>query len=169
MDEEYGILATQEHWLYTFEQAQMDKLLPNLHHHVRSVDEYHPIFNAGRLAGMGGVATFWTRSLNQFAHKSDEGNERILVTIFNIRDNPVCLINCYLPSGTQAETIVRFREEMGCLQSLLQKYSSSHEILLLGDLNEDIHGHNLSKERILKDLISTNDLSDFGRGIPITY
>ncbi len=134
----------------------MKDLIPNLHAHTRSVDEYCNISAVERPRGHGGVATLWSERLNLYARRCDEGNERVLVTCFEIPDNPICCINCYLPSGNSAAQA--YAECIDILHEVITKYSQSHLVLIAGDLNADIMRRESIKERLLKDLINEHSL-----------
>ena len=162
---ESDILAVQEHWLFGFEKTKMEELLPSCFQHFRSCDEYEPISNVCRPTGQGGVATIWSERLNPYVTKLDDGNERILVTLFDLPESPLCLINCYLPSGTHPSAITKFRDDIGCIQALIHKFTPSYQVMILGDLNADIYNRNLHKEKLLRDLISTNRLLELGADI----
>ncbi len=107
----------------------------------------------------------WKPSVNPYVESTNYINPRILVTLFNFTEAPVCVINCYLPSGNKKEACTRFKEDMDRLSVLYETYSQSHSVLIIGDLNED-HFHRLSsKERATLDLINRCELIDLGERI----
>ncbi len=113
--------------------------------------------------GQGGVATLWAEWLDPYALKADEeGNERIVCTLFNIPGRPLCVINCYLSSGNSNQALVTFHSDIDMLHELVTKYSQSHEVIIAGDLNEDHYHRNSSKEKQLKNLIGSQKISDIG-------
>ena len=69
-----------------------------------------------------------------------DGNKRILVTFFALPHTPLCTINCYLPSGTVPEAVTRYKGDFDAIHEICIKYGQTHNILLLGDLNQD-HYH----------------------------
>ena len=153
----------QEHWLYQFEWHKLDDILPGRKYHARSVYEYNQISNAHMsLTGYGGVATLWLPDMDPYAEQTEEGNKRILLTTFTIPDHPICIINCYLPSGTSSEAIAKFEEDLDIIYELTVKYSKSHEVLILGDPNKDHHNRDKAKERLMKNLIRDLALEDLG-------
>ena len=100
--------------------------------------------------------------MDPYAERTEEGNERILLTTFTIPDHLICIINCHLPSGTSSEAIAIFEEDQDIIYELTVKYSESHKVLILGDLNEDHHNRDKAKERLMKNLIRDLALEDLG-------
>jgi endonuclease/exonuclease/phosphatase family metal-dependent hydrolase len=157
------VLCLQEHWLHKFEQKELSQLLPEWHQHIRCYGEANPVQNTHRPAGRGGVATLWTPNLDKYARRLDEeGNERILVTLFDMASNPLCVINCYLPSGTAHEAVNKFKDDLDALHELCMKYGQTHNILILGDLNQDHYHRSGEKERRMTRLIQEQTLVDLG-------
>ena len=170
------IICVQEHWLNKFEQDKIHQLLPVWqNHHIRSHDEYTLHENTHRPVGQGGVATLWANWLDPHVRKMEkEGNERILCTQFNIPQRPMCVINCYLSSGTSAVAIDTFMQDMDIIYELIKKFSPTHEIILTGDLNQDHYHRTGCKERKLSSLLTKVPLVDLGKGngavsFPCTY
>ena len=157
------IICLQEHWLYKFEKERLQDLLPRWKgQHIRCFDENLLLPNTHRPGGRGGVATLWKEHLSPYANsQEDDGNERIIVTTFNIPSFPLCVINCYLPSGNSTDALSYFREDMDVLHTLLVKFEN-YNIVIAGDLNED-HFHRCSmKEKRIKELIEEHKLHDTG-------
>ena len=160
------IICLQEHWLYKFEQKKLHEIFPKWSAHIRSVDEEEGIQPTHkRVAGHGGVATLWHHMLDPYVTRSEEGNTRILVTLFSIPSSPVCIINCYLPSGTSADAISKFREDLDLIHGIIVKYQDKHDVLVIGDLNEDHFGRLKIKEVLAKELIQELELEDLGLDI----
>jgi hypothetical protein len=119
--------------------------------------------------GRGGVATLWSNELDLYVTRAeDDGNERILVTLFNFTEAPLCIINCYLPSGNDPTVCNNYRSDIDALHEICEKYKPSHSILICGDLNADHFHRNGPKERALNNLIREHGLEDPGASDP-TY
>ena len=86
----------------------------------------------------------------------------MLITTLNIDSNPLCVINCYLPSGTTPDALYKFNEDMDALHIVLGKYCNTHEIILIGDLNEDHFHRTGSKEKMMLNLVKEHKLIDLG-------
>ena len=158
------IICLQEHWIYSFDKHLFATLLPKWSATIRCSDEYRDdISNESRPAtGRGGVAILWHHDLSPFIKRSDEGNARIILVFLDLPKYPVCIINCYLPSGNSKEAMQKYREDIDMLYELINKYKDRYDILLAGDLNEDHANRNNKKEKIMRELISALKLEDLG-------
>ncbi len=156
------IVCLQEHCLMSYEIEEMTKCFPNHLQHSRCVDEDQQPEHGRRTGGHGGVTTMWKQRLNPYAERHEDGNSRIAVTTFTIPGSPLCIINCYLPSGNSKEAVTLFREDLDKLHHLIDKFGETFEVVVIGDLNED-HFHRFSaKENLTKDLIDKFALLDLG-------
>ena len=159
------IISLQEHWLPNYKKDVIQESYPNLHAHTVCSDDVEFPENERRPNTRGGVATLWTGDLNPYARCMKEDSRRIIVTVFSIPNNPLCVVNCYLPSGTTSVAIEKYKDDIGALKELLTKYSESNEVVIMGDLNADIYSRNGIKEKILKNFIKDMDLVDLGEGV----
>ena len=91
----------------------------------------------------------------------EEGNCRIILTECSL-ETPLCIINCYLPSGNSKQAVTDFDEDMNVLTEILSKYKSTHKVILLGDFNADHYHRCGPKERQLLQLLRENPLYDPG-------
>ena len=57
------ILLIQEHWLFKFEENEIEKLLPNIDFCARYIVEDSPINHTERINGYGGILTIWNEDL----------------------------------------------------------------------------------------------------------
>ena len=80
--------------------------------------------------------------------QQNDGNSRMVVTTLNLKAGPVSIINCYLPSGNKPEAEANFREDIDCINVLLEQLGATHDVLLNGDLNQDHFHRNSPKERL---------------------
>ena len=154
----------QEHWLPKYDTPSILQLLPDISaFHCTSTDDEETTEFCKRPICHGGVATLWRGRLNPFIDATQQqGNSRILVTKINIPQNPVCILNCYLPSGNGKEARETFLEDVDTLHELIETYSSTHDILLIGDLNEDHFNRKGPKEEAIMKLVDEHKLRDLG-------
>ncbi len=143
----------------------MVKLFPNHFHHTKTVDNEERHTHSHRTSGHGGVSTLWNPRLNPYAKREDDGNPRILVTTFSIPNAPICVINCYLPSGQSKEATATFMEDLDRLQVIIEKYATEYEVLIIGDMNEDHLRRSGTKEKRTLQLIKDLDLCDPGASL----
>ena len=156
-------MCIQEHQLHEYEKAQLEDLFPDYSCDARAYDEVLLLDPSHKpSSGRGGVATFWKKIFDPYITQlPKEGNVRILVIIIAIPGNtPICLINCYLPSGNTPCAIELYLEDIDVLHELLCKYKYTHLTILTGDLNEDHHNRNHVKERKMKELIKEHCLHE---------
>ena len=142
----------------------MEGELPSYGVAVKAVDEKtEEAEHSHRTSGHGGVAVIWKKELTPYMlHKKEEGNCRIQVLTCSIPGAPLCIINCYLPSGTSKEAVDTFSEDIDVIFELTEKYSASYEVVILGDLNADHYNRGNRKERLLQKLIADLELQDLG-------
>lgn len=119
--------------------------------------------NVQHTRGKGGVATLWAEWMDPYARQLQEkGNERILVTLFDLPSRPLCVINCYLPSGTSTTAVNTFMEDMDTIHELICKHGHEREVIIAGDINADHHHRSNRKENRLRELIEDEMLEDIG-------
>ena len=75
---------------------------------------------------------------------------------------PVCLVNCYLPSGNDSEAVFNFSNDIDALNELIVKFGPTHHLVICGDLNADHCNRNGTKEKRLMNLIQEHNLLDPG-------
>ena len=116
----HHVICIQEHWLFGYEKHRLSSFFPSWMHHARSQDvEDEDISSLQKAAAAHvGLATMWKPELDPYVTRTDEGNSRILLTTFDIPGNHLCIINCYLPSGTSPQAISKYREDVDVLYEL---------------------------------------------------
>ena len=91
------ILPIQEHWLFKFEEKEIEKLLPNIDFYARYIDEDSSINHTERIRGYGGILTIWNEDLTPLIRRLPEGKNNITAIELEAKPYPICLINCYMP------------------------------------------------------------------------
>ena len=129
-------------------------------HITRSCDEYNNIPPGPYTRGHGGVSISWRAELDPFVKTLQEGNERILPVLIHPerKDQALCVICCYLPSGSSREAINLYAEDLAVISELIQKYGTTHNLIIAGDLNADIMNRCNKKEDMLNNLIMRHNL-----------
>ena len=167
----YDCILLQEHWITSYDKEDLRNFFPGWGMHIVCADEDEEATNyACRPAPNGGVATIWKSEFSQYISDTpaNEGNSRILVTPINIPGSPLCLINCYLPSGTSKAAVEKFEDDMDRLHTILAQYST-HEQLIMGDLNEDHFNRNGRKEKCFRSLMEEHKMVDLGANCSDTW
>ena len=151
-------------WAYQKDMAFKD-LLPDRGHIARSYDEYANITPGGNIRGHGGVAIVWKERINPYIKTTKDGNERILPVILKLpHADPLCIINCYLPSGNSRAALETYAEDLAHIKELVEKHKDCN-ILIAGDLNADILHRNAKKEVTLATLIKDLKLKNLNAGL----
>lgn len=107
--------------------------------------------------GYGGVATFWRKDIDNAVKYMPDGNERIIVLTVNTKEHPICLINVYMPSGNE-NCDEKYKDMLAQLEEIIEKYQEKYQIMLCGDLNASLHRDNRSRDMILKQFLTNNEL-----------
>ena len=93
-----------------------------------------------------------------------DGGCRIVVTEL-VSNPPICIINVYMPCRN-SRTSDDFEAILSEVQEILVKFSSSHAIILLGDMNSSLMCRaNNEQDKELKKFCQKNELISMQRGI----
>jgi hypothetical protein len=133
-----NVIALQEHWLFQHEKNFLPEINKRFSAVSKHVDDDNPIQPSHKPRGYGGVAWLWNKSLDRIIKPLEKGGNRVLAIQLATTPRPTCLITTYMPAraGSVAEAI--FREVMDELHELYEKYSSSHIVIILGDINASL-------------------------------
>ena len=108
--------------------------------------------------GYGGVAILWTKSIDHLVNIISDGNSRIQCIEIKTA-NPLLSVSTYLTTKVENDRFGEYSECIDQLYEIIQKFQSSHEIVIGGDFNEDISKSNNSRRaNKLKSLISDCEL-----------
>ena len=134
----HDILCIQEHWLYTFEETWLENVSDNHIYFSKSVDMNDPLPPTERRRGYGGVAIFWSKSLDNIIKPLPDGDNRITCIEINSETCKIIIINAYMPSrGRQDDD--KYDETIAELKEIIYTYEPSHKIILIGDMNASLH------------------------------
>ena len=88
--------------------------------------------------GYGGVAVLWQKEIDHLIKVINDGNERIQCIEFSDSfSKPMLFISVYLPTRG-CHDLDEFKENVDQLFEICQKYAITHDILIGGDINEDL-------------------------------
>ncbi|CAC5412819.1 unnamed protein product [Mytilus coruscus] len=131
----FGIICLQEHWLYSFQQHELDQYLPNKHSTARSVDSVDDISSINLPRGKGGVSISWPSNISHLVKKLSDGNERIVAIDINT-ETKLCIICTYLPThNPPVHSIDEYSDCLDILFNIIFKFSDTHKIVIAGDFN----------------------------------
>ena len=130
------ILCLQETWLFNFQLRQLGEIHKNFEGFGKAVDDNNPLPPSQKPRGYGGVATLYRKNMDLRVRKCLDGGCRIVV-IELVTDPPVCVINVYMPcrNGRSSDD---FQSILLEVQEIVAKFSPTHAIFLLGDMNSSL-------------------------------
>ena len=152
------ILCLQETWLFNFQLSRLDEIHKNFEGFGKAVDDNDPIPPTQKQRGYGGVATLFRKSMNLKVRKCPDGGSRIVVTEI-VSDPLLCIINVYL-SCRNSKATEAFEDILLELQEVLDKYTCTHAIILLGNMNSSLlnRGANVQDKK-LQNFCAQNELN----------
>ncbi|CAG2222940.1 unnamed protein product [Mytilus edulis] len=140
--EKNDIILIQEHWLFQFQIHLINEIGTNLNFEGKAVDKYNNIHPAQVPRGYGGVAVIWKKEIDHLVKATDDGGERIqCVEFLDNMSKPLLIVSIYMPTQG-CHDLDEFKECIDQLFEIMQKYTRSHDILIGGDLNEDLTKNN---------------------------
>ena len=138
MHNSVDIFLLQEHWLFDFELSELSEIYPKILGKGKAVDTDDPIPATYLPRGYGGVAILWKKELDKFIKHLPDGSNRI--QCIRIEANkPIIIISVYFPTKSSSDSYESFCDCLDQLHEIIMKYGSSHDIIIGGDLNEDIY------------------------------
>ena len=149
------ILLLQEHWLFDHELYLLDEIHTQFCGKGKAVDSDSSTCDLFIRShrGYGGVAIIWDRTIDQYVKPLDDGNNRIQCIELSIK-KPVLIVSAYLPTKADNDKYDEYSECIDQLFELIQKYDTTHDVIIGGDFNEDISKTNNSRRaRKLKKFI----------------
>ena len=132
-------VCLQEHWLFIFEAETLLDLFPTHNFAVKCADDSDPISPKERKRGHGGVAIGWKNNHNHAVKTLEDGSCRTIAIEIHTQDRPICLINTYLPSRGRGHSTEDFNTALDEVSEIVEKFSNSHLIVLMGDFNSSLH------------------------------
>jgi len=133
------IVLIQEHWLFHFQINLLEQIHEDINAAGKGADMNNPIHPMQIPRGYGGVAILWKKHLDKFVKPLPDGGERIqCLEITNGVSRPVLLVSIYLPTKGYSNSLQSFQEVIDQLYEIIQKFQVTHDIILGGDVNEDL-------------------------------
>jgi exonuclease III len=139
----------QQHWLFHSELDLISEIPPNLVGTGKSVAMNDPILTNSMPRSYGGVAILWKKSIDQCIRPTSDGSERIQCIEIN-SETPHLIINVYLPTKSNNDQFDTYSDCFDQLYEIVQKYSTTHEMIIAGDFNEDLSTKISNSRRAVK-------------------
>ncbi|CAC5412693.1 unnamed protein product [Mytilus coruscus] len=141
-------------------------MLSDLHSEInyagKGVDINNPLLPMYMPRGYGGVAIIWQKSIDHLIKPLSEGSVKMqCVELLSNSAHNLLLVSVYLPSKGSRDHVDEFLECIDQLYELYQIYYGTHDIIIAGDLNEDLNDTATSskRNRYLRNFISECNLS----------
>ncbi|MEW8544220.1 MAG: reverse transcriptase family protein, partial [Candidatus Thiodiazotropha sp.] len=160
------ILAVQEHWLFSFQLADIESYFPTHTAFSRAVDENNPLPPTQKPRGYGGVSVLCRRSMAFKTRRLPLGDCR-LVVVEVASSPPLCICNVYMPCrNTKGEKSGDgYKSCLDQIREVLLTYCSTHVVLLVGDLNASLATRKGNQQdMLLKQFVKQFDLSSKQEG-----
>jgi exonuclease III len=133
---ENNVILIQEHWLFQFQIHKLGEIAAEIYFEGKSVDIQNNINPSQQPRGYGGVAILWKKEIHHLIKPYKDGNERIQCIEF--KDNnqrSLLIVYVYLPTKGCHDLDEYI---YSILFEIYQKYNLTHDILIGGDINEDL-------------------------------
>ena len=161
MLKENHLILIQEHWLFQCQTYLIGEIDSNICYVAKGVDINNPIQPTQLPRGYGGVAVLWNKNIDSYVKPLPDGNERLQCIEFGQQSGvKLLIISAYFPTSSGKECKMEFQDIIDQLHEIYQKYHETHEIIIGGDLNEDLSNQNCSSKRreYLRNFISECNL-----------
>ena len=152
------ILLIQEHWLFDCNLHKLKSLNSFYTGCGKAVDTGNPLLPVQMPRGYGGTAILWKHDIDHLIQTLPDGGNRIqCVELKGIQ--PLLLISAYMPCRGLLDNIEDYSDCLDQLSEIVTKYSSTHKIILGGDMNEDIVNRGQSvRSQLLKEFLNCSNL-----------
>ena len=149
----------QEHWLFECQINNIGEINDSIHFAGKGVDKHNPIEPTQMPRGYGGVAILWTDNIDHLVRPLTDGSERIQCIELSLPERKLIVVSVYLPTTGGRDSLMEFQECVDQISEITEKYCQTHDILLGGDLNEDLDKNDPTKRtKYLQNLITDYNL-----------
>ena len=171
LTEAHTIVCLQEHWLHNYENSIVSKLLPNSSYSIKCHDDDESEPPSHRKRGVAGVITLWPKKLDPYITPLPDGGTRMVVIQIRAKQNPITIINTYMPAEGSHDRTCTYDEVLDEVQVVAEKYKAVGSIVWTGDLNADLSRvPGTTNDRKLKLFCQAEDLKIARNTLPVpTY
>ena len=117
----------------------MQQVFDNSNYHFKWLDDLDPLPHMQPPRGHARTAILWNKSLNNCITPLLDGSDRVAAVEIDVKLRKICLINVYLPTRGSADCDIAFQATLDEVHEIMEKFVSSHKILLTGDFNPSLH------------------------------
>ncbi|MCG7879544.1 MAG: reverse transcriptase family protein [Candidatus Thiodiazotropha taylori] len=153
------VILIQEHWLFDCKLHTLNELSQIYNGAGKAVDSGDPILPVQMPRGYGGVGVLWKKDIDHLIQVKPDGGNRIQCIELK-GQTPLLVISVYMPCKGLTDNVEDFNDCLDQLNEIIQKYSSTHIVVIGGDWNEDLYSNTKTgRQQSLKDFIRENDLT----------
>ena len=155
---EADILLLQEHWLFGCQLHRLNEISDLCVGQSKSVDTGDLILPVQMPRGYGGKAILWKKQIDHVIKPLDVGGNQIQCVAKNVCE-PLLLISEYMPCRGVTDNYTEFKDTLDQLSVILSQYAPTHQIIIGGDLNEDItQTANGARPQYLREFMKEHEL-----------
>ena len=164
------IILIQKHWLFHSQINIISDICIKIKFAAKGVDIRDPLLPISLPRGYDRVAVLWNMNIDHLIRPIPDGTEKIQCIELEGFDRNIIIISVYLPAVGSKNHQVEYHECIDELYEIYQKYSNSHDIILGGDINEDLNDYkpNNPRKDYLKRFIHELNLQYENRGNTFT-
>ena len=150
----HKILLLQEHWLYGFETAILEKIYDNCDYLVKCVDDADPILPVQPPRGYAGIGILWHKDLNHLITAIPDGSDRIAAVEIATPEDKTLSYCVYMYARGTSDGDIGFMQVLDELHEIVEKFRSTHRIIIGGDFNSSLHRSPPAKrDKLLKEFL----------------
>ena len=153
------IILIQEHWLFHSQTSIISEINSDINFVAKGVDMNDPLPPVSLPRGYGGVAILWNKNINHFVRPLPDGSEKIQCIELECAERGVIVISAYMPSNGSRNHQIEYQECIDEIREIYLKYEHSHDIVIGGDINEDLNKYKPNNKR---KVYLENFISEFG-------
>ena len=130
-------ILIQEHWLFDCNLHKLKEISSSYTGTGKHVDTGNQILPVQMPRGYGGAAVLWKPEIDHSVQPLPDGGNR--TQCVQVKDGtPLLLKSVYMPCRGLSDNVKDYVDCLDQLYEIVEKYSSSHIVILGGDMNEDL-------------------------------
>ena len=153
-----NIILIQEHWLFHSQISIISEVNSNINFAAKGVDMNDPLPPVCLPRGYGGVAILWNKNIDHIVRPIPDGSHRIQCIEIEGAETRAIIICVYMPANGSRDHHIEYHECVDELREIVLKYERTHNIIIGGDINEDL---NKSKANNTRKAYLTEFIKDF--------
>ena len=150
------VLLLQEHWLHRYEEAMLEKLLPNFNYHIKCYDDDSLVPPLHGSKGRAGVMVIWHPNLNHVIRPLPDGSTRMIVLQIN-GSEVFTIINTYMPADGSRDKDLLYEDVLDEVHTVFDKYSAT-TVIWGGDINGSLSRRSSHNDRLLQHFCNEQEL-----------